>query len=150
LSEAQVLKPNAPSEDFLRLFAAHYITSLETYTPRTVERSHSILLGWVAPDKYAEAEAWFAEMAKGIQKMQMSASLVVEDLAESKVERMDELTYKVGIVATRLGYMGSAAMTDHRLRYEIYLRVAAPTATNPRGLYVLGTSSAPMTKEELK
>jgi hypothetical protein len=150
LDSERMIRPNAPSEEFLRIFAVHYVVSQETYTPSTIERVNEALLARVSPEFSGKAREFFDRRRESIKRGQVSAAVVLEDPASAAVQRLDDKAWKVHVRGQRRTYMGSEFVAETRVGYEVVLEVGAPTAINPHGLYVAGAKPTAPERVESK
>lgn len=150
LDAERIVKPNSPSDEMLRLFAAHFLFTQETYTPATIDRVHEALLARISPDRYGEAKRFFERRAEAVRKGQISSSLVLDDLARVPVTKLDEWSWKVRLQGQRRTYMGAEFVAENALAFEVVMEIGTPTELNPHALYVVGATSSPSKGEGTK
>lgn len=147
IESEKILKANAPTQQMLRTFAAHYLMTQESYTPSTIRRVHEILLGWITPERYGEAKAYFEKRAQAVVDGQISASIVLHDWNKAEIEQVSERSWRMRIRGLRRTYMGREFIAENELVFVVVIELGSPTAVNPHALYITGASSLPIEKE---
>jgi hypothetical protein len=141
--DSQILVPGQIPDAAARKFAFLYLTTLEDYTPSTVEDRSNYLLRFVAPELLERAAKELSDRATYAIRAKESSHVTIPSSSLSSasgVARSPGGLLHVSVVAERRIWIASEPKSTGRFRYVLDLRPSVPTDEDAFGFVVVGQS----------
>jgi len=135
--DSAVVPPGRVPQESLKDLALIYLATFETYTPATIAENDKALKVFVSPRHFES----FGKILDGRRDVVLHGgvtSVLVPDHASVKSTRLQDGRYEVRMRGVRKTYLADQLDRHAQVEYLLYFEVAAPTLTNPSGLYVVG------------
>lgn len=121
-------------ESHVAHFARAFVTSLENYTPATVEEQLSFVRGLLSPAVLAEQEGTFHEIALYSTRGQISSHLVLNPGSIQVAEGRD--AWEVTLEGAKTLYTRGRPFRSSRVRYAVSVVPGVVTRAAPDGLWI--------------
>lgn len=132
-----VVEPGTVPEQSLKDLALLYLSTFETYTPATVAQNDKALRAFVSP-RHFDSFGKLLEARRDVVIQGAVTSVFIPDRESLRSERLEDGRYEVRMRGVRKTYLADELDRQAEVEYHLYFEVAAPTLTNPSGLYVVG------------
>lgn len=132
-SGPEVVYPDKYTENVVKDFVERYLNLLYTYTPKNIKKNYNVLVKYVAPELYQEAEYDIMQNEQTAINQELSSVIYFNSVKSKKIK---EGKWLVVVSATIKQFFAGNTPIVKNVTLNVYVESMSATKNNPYGLYI--------------